>query len=325
MDFQTINRSPGFLLHGRALRRVVACALLGPGLCLYQHATGTVASATEPTTSVETPPKERAPDDRAPGELETGESGSKLSDAQSAQALASVRYLASIGLRHVPKKFDGKKHWGDTKKVWAGVEVDFEDGKLKTHRRYRDAEHGRWMQYEVNLPENGLALDKSVWINQVTKSQVADRPQDLHSDEGFRIDATVITPATYEVRIQRWNYGVRMSSVTVKGRLNLRLDTLADIRMGPDYSEVPPAIQISPQILSAKISIDQFEVERVSHIGGDTAELWGDIVQELFMERLIDAQNEKLVEKLNRSIDKNREDLRISMADAIQKGLGRKP
>jgi hypothetical protein len=100
---------------------------------------------------------------------------------------------------------------------------------------------------------------------------------------------------------------------------------LADVRIDPDYSEVPPAIQITPKILSAKISIDQFEVERVSRIGGDVAELWGDIVKELFTEKLVDAQNDKLVDKLNRSIDKNRDDLRISMATAIQKGLGVKP
>jgi hypothetical protein len=326
MGLPILYRSISFALPRSTLHRARTFVVLGTLFSL-----AAMAHATEPISSVETTPQGQA----APIEIATvieprvvnavdGEVA-KLSDASSAQALASVRYLASIGLRHVPQKFDGKKHWGDTKKVWAGVDVDLEDGKLKSHRRYRDVEHGRWMQYEVSLPEPGLVLDKSVWINHATNYEFADDTQVPHKRECLRIDATVITPATYEVRIQRWNYGVRMTSVTVKGRLNLRLDTLADVRIDPDYSEVPPAIQITPKILSAKISIDQFEVERVSRIGGDVAELWGDIVKELFTEKLVDAQNDKLVDKLNRSIDKNRDDLRISMATAIQKGLGVKP
>jgi hypothetical protein len=326
MDLPILYRSIRFASPRSTVHRARALVVLGPLLSL-----STTAHATEPTSSVETTSQGQT----APIEIVTviepravnpaGGEVAKLSDASSAEALASVRYLASIGLRHVPQKFDGKKHWGDTKKIWAGVDVDLEDGKLKTHRRYRDVEHGRWMHYEVSLPELGLVLDKSVWINRATNSEFADDGPVPHKRGCLRIDATVITPATYQVRIQRWNYGVRMSSVTVTGRLNLRLDTLADVRIDPDYSEVPPAIQITPRILSAKISIDQFEVERVSRIGGDVAELWGDIVKELFLERLVDAQNDKLVEKLNRGIDKNRDDLRVSMATAIKKGFEAKP
>jgi hypothetical protein len=63
------------------------------------------------------------------------------------------------------------------------------------------------------------------------------------------------------------------------------------------------------------LSLEGFEVERVSRIGGDAAEQWGEVMQEILVERLVRKQNDKLVEKLNRAIDKERAELRFSMRE----------
>ncbi len=69
---------------------------------------------------------------------------------------------------------------------------------------------------------------------------------------------------------------------------------------------------------SLHLSLERFEVERVSHIGGDVAEQWGEVMQEILVERFVRKQNDNLVAKLNRSIEKERDDLRFSLADWLQ-------
>lgn len=231
-----------------------------------------------------------------------------------ATALASVRFLANVALRHVPQRFEGDRHWGDTRKVWSGVKVKIDGGRLRTHRRFREVEHGRWIRYQVQLPPQGLSLDDSVQIRKVDLIPSETSPR-------YRIDATAITPANYQVRIQRWNRGVRIASVTVEGDLKIRLDTTLDVQLSADYAEIPPAMQIDPTVVSAKLTLEKFRVDRVSRIGGDAAELWGEVIQELFVERLIKKQNDRLAEKLNEGIQNHRDDLRLSTMDWIRKGF----
>jgi hypothetical protein len=61
--------------------------------------------------------------------------------------------------------------------------------------------------------------------------------------------------------------------------------------------------------------LERFEVERISKIGGDVAEGWGEVIQEILVERLVKKQNPRLVSKLNHWIEQERDDLRLSMAD----------
>ena len=72
---------------------------------------------------------------------------------------------------------------------------------------------------------------------------------------------------------------------------------------------------IDPRIHEAHLFLDRFEVDRISDIGGDVAEGWGEVIQELLVERLIKKQNERLVDQLNQSIERERDDLRLSLAD----------
>ncbi len=75
------------------------------------------------------------------------------------QTRQSVQWLADQLMQHVPHRIDGDDDWGDTKRVWAGVKVRRDGWELRTHRRWRELRHGRWVRYEINLPE--LAAEPS--------------------------------------------------------------------------------------------------------------------------------------------------------------------
>ncbi|MDA8744046.1 hypothetical protein N9N28_05385 [Rubripirellula amarantea] len=225
-----------------------------------------------------------------------------------AQAKASIQWLSEVAIRKSPRTFDGDKHWGETKSIWAGVKVRFDGGKLKTKRRKKDVNHGRWIKYEVSLPPQHLTDQISLTVDEVTGLQDA-------VGSAMRIRSTLITPMTFTARIQRWNLGVRIFSVTVSGRMKIRMRSTMALRTQADYSEIPPALVMRPHVETADLSLESFEVDRVSHVGGDAAEAWGEIMQEVLVERFVDRANDTLAEKLNKAIRKNEDDLRLSLTD----------
>ncbi|MCH5376388.1 MAG: hypothetical protein JJ992_20660, partial [Planctomycetes bacterium] len=252
----------------------------------------------------------QAPDDsRMPLREVLGDSVS-LSESQ---AQSSVQWLASVALDKLPRTLDGEKDWGDTKRVWDGVSIKRDGWQLKTHRRFRNVEHGRWIRYDVTFPEPGAGNAPSVAIQQVVPIE-----DSVTEQQRWRIDSSIVVPMTFTARIQRWNLGVRLLSVTVTGRMRIRLNSSATMGFFADYAEVPPALVIDPSVEQAHLALEHFEVDRVSHIGGDAAEHWGDLMEEILVERLVRKQNDKLVAKLNRSIEKERESLRFSLADWFQ-------
>ncbi len=230
-----------------------------------------------------------------------------------ADAKSSVQWLADLAVRKIPKTFDGDKDWGNVKKIWAGVKVRRDGFRLKTNRRFRDVNHGRWIRYELSLVDT-LPAVPTVTIEQVTSLSSST---DSHgSDDGWQIQSTLSAPMRFTARIERWNYGLQWYSVSVSGHLRIRLRSSATIRFTADYTQIPPALVIDPYIEQAEISLDDFEVERISKIGGDVAEAWGEIIQTVIRERIRRKENASLAEKMNRAITKHRDDLRLSMFDA---------
>ncbi len=222
------------------------------------------------------------------------------------QARESVQWLATKASKHLPRTFSGDKNWGETKRVWAGVKLRMDGFKLRTHRRFRELEQGRWIQYDATLPDVPAAIrisKVSPQINQATGHQ------------NWLIESSLVAPMKFTARIQRWNLGVKLFSVTVTGDIRIRFTSRISVGFHANYGEIPPGLVIDPKVQSAQLVMEHFEVDRVSKIGGDVAEQWGEIMEDILVERLIDRQNETLVAKLNQSIDKERDDLEVSLSE----------
>ena len=223
-----------------------------------------------------------------------------------------MQWLADLLVRKLPSSFDGEKDWGRTKRVWAGVKIRRDGFQLKTNRRYRQVEHGRWIRYELARPAAKAAT--SVLIDSVAR--IAEGHPASDTEDGWRIESTILAPMRFTARLERWNYGWKWYSVSVTGNFRVRLRSALSIRFIPDYTAIPPALVIDPRVDAAALELESFEVERISKVGGDVAEAWGEIVQGVIRERIRRHENPRLSSKLNRAIENHRDDLRLSMFDS---------
>ena len=227
----------------------------------------------------------------------------------SEQAKDSIQWLATKASRHIPRTISGDKNWGDTKRVWAGVKIRMDGFKLRTNRRHRELEQGRWIKYQVTLPD----IPPAIKVADVSPSVDA-----VTGEQSWTITSSIVSPMEFEARVQRWNLGVRLFSVTIRGKARIRMNSTISVGFHANYGEIPPGLVIAPSVQKAELVMEHFEVDRVSKIGGDVAEEWGELLEELLIERLVKRQNEKLVGKLNNSIDKERDELKLSLAEWLE-------
>ena len=225
------------------------------------------------------------------------------------QAKDSIQWLATKASKHIPRTMSGDKNWGDTKRVWAGVKMRIDGFKLRTNRRYRELEQGRWIKYEVTLPDVPPAIE----ITNVSPDTDATT-----GEQNWMITSSVVSPMDFEARIQRWNLGVKIFSVTVRGKARIRLNSTLLVGFHLNYGEIPPGLVIAPSVQKAELVMEHFEVDRVSKIGGDVAEQWGELLEDILIERMVKRQNEKLVGKLNKVINEEQDELKLSLSDWLE-------
>ncbi|QEF97447.1 hypothetical protein Mal15_14870 [Stieleria maiorica] len=227
------------------------------------------------------------------------------------QARATVQSLVDLAVAQLPHAYDGEKNWKRTKKIWAGVRIRRDGVQLKTHRRWRDVRQGLQTRYHIQFPgEPSAPRPVNATVRSVTPT---DGGPEEHA--AWMIECDLATPLDFSARIERWNLGVQWYSVEVRGHAKIRLTLSGRLSSYPDYSVLPPAIVIDPNVTSASLHLDELHVDRISKVGGEVAETWGEMAEKIVNEVLIDDINEKLHTKLNKAIDKKRDDLRFSAGD----------
>ncbi len=228
-----------------------------------------------------------------------------------AERTEAVKWACDLVQSNLPATYRGKKNWDHRKRIYAGVDVDFDDGKLETHRKYRDVRHGTWLRYQIDLkdPTDPRYL-------QFTVVGVETR-----TDGRMRVDLQIDSAVDIELQQQRWNLGVHLYSVTSHGHARVRLRLVADIGSYFDTTKIPPDVILDPVIQRADLQIVDLEMDKIGVLGSDIAEELGDVVERQLRDEYLPNQREKLVERLNLQIERRRSKLRISASDWLARYL----
>jgi hypothetical protein len=80
-----------------------------------------------------------------------------------------------------------------------------------------------------------------------------------------------------------------------------------------------PAVAIEPAISQIDLKLRKFDLKRVSKLGGSAAHELGDGVKDLIQDEL-NRREPKIVAKLNKSIEKRKDKLRLSPAEFARTG-----
>ena len=213
--------------------------------------------------------------------------------------------LTRIAFDSLPEKFEDTKDWGEQSKRWDGIKWRREGLKIESSRRWKMVNHGTWQKYSATMrnPEEEFSLQL----------------KNMHETDSGKVAFEIHVAAHLNIvaRQSKWVKGVQLYSVNAQGhaKVRLRVSIEMDVRMG--ISRFPPDIILIPKATAAKLEIDQFRIDRISKVGGEVAQQISKQVKAKLDDEIVD-QEKKIIVKINKQLDKKRDEFRLSVADAMK-------
>jgi hypothetical protein len=210
----------------------------------------------------------------------------------------------------VPREFEGKKDWGKTARITTGLHSDGNFFRFDIHREKSEVNDGVWKKYRVTLvePEKNLEI----------------RIDNLQRQEDGKYKLTLFVAAKVHAwaKVIVYKKGLRVLSLEPEGDTSIRLWVDADVGVETVKSSTfIPGLELQPLVTDARIKFDDFRLTRIGDIHGDVAKELGDLFRKVIQKEL---SGPKLVDRLNHSLQKHPERLRLSPDQLLSKSTPQK-
>ena len=216
--------------------------------------------------------------------------------------------ITDIVRDNIPHEYEKTKNWGNTKKVFAGWQIEREGLKIETRRKWKDANDGTWQRYKLTLVDPNERFDV--------------RLENFRELGDGKVGLEIATIARLHVfgRTTHWENGVQIYSFCVEADVDLRLraETVITLGLIPKF---PPEVMAKPEIRQAEIDITRFKIQRISAFDGPVVRSLSSTVREVVEDKIAD-NRQKLIDKLNASIAKKQDKLKFSLADVMKSPWG---
>ena len=237
-------------------------------------------------------------------------------DAPAAAELLTVdrseglnRLVTQIILDTLPEEMVYDDKWGGTTEVWDGVRMRWEGNRLTTKRRWKTVNQGTWKRYEIRLIDPDQHFHVSVHnLEELPEGRV-----------GFetRVDAALDLFG----RLSEWQRGVQLFSLSATATAVVRLEVRCTLAMHLDPTRLPPDVILDPRVKGADLHLIDFQLHRISEARGPLVRELGRSAQGV-LEQQVARRRERLVARINRQIDRRRDDLRLSLYDLLNSRWG---
>lgn len=231
-------------------------------------------------------------------EPSTNESSSNSPTRQELKELSE--WVRSITLMNLPPNVEDNRKWGRTKSVYDGFHLSLDGLRIDTKRKWKTVKHGTWSRYFIEFidPAERLKID-------VTRLEVQP------NGRLFSTSLMITTPLKLFGRVSQFQRDVQWISVSTKAEAVVAMQIDCDVAIKLNPLVFPPDIEFRPTVTRAQVDLQEFDVSEISQIHGEAAEWLGKGIQKVLQRKLTDA-NEKLVEKINTSLAKQQNKLKLS-------------
>jgi hypothetical protein len=229
------------------------------------------------------------------------------SDGDAASLAAGLRSLL-VTFLPTPLYEDHSK-WGGQKLASDGVKWRGKGFDSHPEIQYALKNDGLWQRIQLTTP----LLDRNLQVD------VRDVQRPSAERMLFTTSLSFAAEATYDR--QRWNEGLRVSSSTLKARMQVKLTLRCEstTRIEPNGTLFPDTV-FRLRVLSSDLRYEKLEVTHVAGLGGDAAKVFGEAA--LAAVRQVHPSLEKnLVLKVNKALVKagDTKEVRVSLAGLLSK------
>lgn len=219
-------------------------------------------------------------------------------------------WITDLVRDQLPEQYEKKKNWGNTKRVFAGWEVEADGLKVETRRRWKEVNDGTWTSYRVTPidPDKHFAV-RVERIEQLTGNKV-------------RLQLAVISKVKLFGRLSQWERGVQLLSLSADADAKMQLTATVEVACQLNPTKFPPDVALVPVVTAADAKIAEFELQRVSKLDGGLIHSLSDDTREV-LEQEIAERRPKLVSSLNKQIAMKQDKLNFSLSDLLKSEWGK--
>lgn len=250
-----------------------------------------------------------APRPAARPATDSAAAGAEEPSAENAGPSKFDELITQIVLDNMPHQIVQDKDWGQTRQMWDGVRMRWEGNRLDTRRRWKTVNHGTWKRYEVRLvdPEQRFAVQ-------------VESPE---AQPDGRVSFVAQVDAAIDVlgRVAQWERGVQLISLSAEATAVVRLRIHCQVAMKLELSRFPPDVRFEPEVTAAELTLVRFRLHRISQAQGPLVREIGSALQGFIESKIADRQD-RMVQRINRRIERQKDDLRLSIHDLLASRWG---
>lgn len=210
----------------------------------------------------------------------------------------AVEFIKGVALMLLPETYSDDDDWGNQRRVQSGLNVKIRGLRLDTSRRWKEVNHGTWQRVDATLvdPQKHFQLA----INLL--------PQIDRGVPRYRVAAKLRLRATG--RQQRWNYGVKLYSVSADVVVDISFT--ADLQFRSDVLQTDDGskLRVLPHLETATARLDGFSLRSVGHAKGGGVREFGNLLEKL-LQSAVKKKSQKLPMKINAKVQKKPEKFEI--------------
>jgi len=212
------------------------------------------------------------------------------------------RMVTRLILDSMPHTHTDERDWDLQRERFDGIKLRREGLRIETKRKKKLVNHGTWRRYSVAL------IDPDQHFKIAVKNIRGKNGKVL-------FDVDLAAYVKLDGRQSKWVNGIQLYSVSLEGKSKLRMTVAFELDIDLDLTKLPPDVVIDPVATEAKIVVDEFRIDKVSKAGGEIAQQLTRAIRKR-LDKNVDSKEAKVVEKINRAIDKKRDRLTISFEKA---------
>jgi len=212
--------------------------------------------------------------------------------------------LTALVVEIVPPEYEDRRKWGMQKKVFDGLKWSGSGLDIKVRNREKKVNDGTWKYYRITVvePEKNL----QVAISNFRKGE----------NGRAAFDAVVKAKLHCFARLSQWESGIQLASFSVDADARAELHIQCELGIKIDSSTLPPGVVLEPVVTGANLDLASFKLRSISKLDGPLVHELGESLEDRVAKEL-DERSDKLVSKLNRSIAKNQDKLKLSLSDYL--------
>ncbi len=213
------------------------------------------------------------------------------------------KIVTAIAREAVPDKYEDRSHWGKTKEVFGGLDIEPRPGRIapKISKHKIRVRHGFWRKYRIDL------------IKPEETFNVAIRNIKVKQPGQFDFNVRVTIRLRVSSRVESWVRGVKGFNMEVVSDATVVVVILSSLAVTSDLppGQLIPDIVLLPEVRGIKLYLTDLDTRKIGVIGRDLANELGDGSRK-FIEKLLQKQEKKLLAKARKEIEKHRDQLRLA-------------